>query len=151
MGVYFPGFAVQFFGYCLPTDFQLKLITHYSNVRPYCKVQDGIAILVHLTINIFSKQHYNKVISKAQAALDRQKIDDNRTHNLSYYGDYFLKHESQGTAHLSVLAENGDAVSATNTVNYGYVLKEDIFSLCTYFSPSFYEVYRSNGILSFPL
>ncbi len=61
---------------------------------------------------------YQKVISKAQATKDRQKIDDSKTHNTSYYGDFFSKTEDQGTTHVSVLAENGDAAAATDTVNY---------------------------------
>ena len=61
------------------------------------------------------------MISKAQAELDRLKINDAKTQNLSYYGDYFAKTGDRGTTHVSVLAENGDAVAATDTINYALV------------------------------
>lgn len=48
----------------------------------------------------------------------RQNIWDNKTFNDStYYGDFYLNSSQQGTTHLSVIAENGDAVSATMTIN----------------------------------
>ncbi|XP_065664047.1 glutathione hydrolase 1 proenzyme isoform X2 [Hydra vulgaris] len=46
----------------------------------------------------------------------RNKIWLNSTHPPSYYGGSFGK-DDFGTTHLSVLAENGDAVSCTNTIN----------------------------------
>lgn len=49
----------------------------------------------------------------------RKKIDDRRTHNeLGYYGDHFSATEDHGTAHISILAPNGDAISVTGTVNF---------------------------------
>lgn len=49
----------------------------------------------------------------------RAKIFDNKTFSDPQYygGDYALK-EDHGTAHISVLAPNGDAVSVTSTINY---------------------------------
>ncbi|XP_053694328.1 glutathione hydrolase 1 proenzyme-like [Sabethes cyaneus] len=53
------------------------------------------------------------------AALVRSKIVDNQTFSeYTYYGAEFASIEDQGTAHVSVLAPNGDAVSATGTINY---------------------------------
>ena len=47
----------------------------------------------------------------------RQKIQDNRTHdNVSYYAQFYSDADF-GTTHLAVLAPNGDAVSATTTIN----------------------------------
>ncbi|KFB46134.1 hypothetical protein ZHAS_00014190 [Anopheles sinensis] len=48
-----------------------------------------------------------------------QLIDDEQTHNdFAYYGAKFADVEDKGTAHVCVLAPNGDAVSATSTINY---------------------------------
>ena len=52
-----------------------------------------------------------------------KKIRENRltlneTHKPSYYGGYWGKNDV-GTSHTSLLAENGDAVSSTVTINYG--------------------------------
>ena len=50
------------------------------------------------------------------------RITDNTTHDSEYYkypSDYSgnTAHD-HGTTHLSILAENGDAVSCTNSINY---------------------------------
>uniref|UniRef100_A0A182MZ66 Gamma-glutamyltransferase n=1 Tax=Anopheles dirus TaxID=7168 RepID=A0A182MZ66_9DIPT len=48
-------------------------------------------------------------------------INDERTHaDFAYYGAEFADVEDKGTAHICVLAPNGDAVSATSTINYLY-------------------------------
>ncbi|XP_058811683.1 glutathione hydrolase 1 proenzyme-like [Topomyia yanbarensis] len=57
--------------------------------------------------------------SDSYATYVRSKIDDNRTFtDYRHYGAEFANTEDQGTAHVSVLAANGDAVSATSTINY---------------------------------
>lgn len=49
----------------------------------------------------------------------RKRIDDTRTHNEpGYYGEHFASPDDHGTAHISVLAPNGDAISSTGTINY---------------------------------
>ncbi|XP_053667022.1 scoloptoxin SSD14 [Anopheles marshallii] len=46
-------------------------------------------------------------------------ISDERTYNdFAHYGAEFADVEDKGTAHICVLAPNGDAVSATSTINY---------------------------------
>ena len=53
----------------------------------------------------------------------RSKINDDRTHdNVSYYAQFFSQADI-GTTHISVLAENGDAVSVTTTINFWLVLR----------------------------
>ncbi|GAB0087187.1 Gamma-glutamyltranspeptidase [Sergentomyia squamirostris] len=49
----------------------------------------------------------------------RSLIDDERTYNnFSHYGAEFSQKDDHGTAHISILAPNGDAVAATGTINY---------------------------------
>ena len=48
----------------------------------------------------------------------RQRIQDNSTHhNVSYYAQFY-SHADYGTTHVSVLAENGDAVAVTTSINF---------------------------------
>ena len=46
----------------------------------------------------------------------RAKISTDRTHNDSYY-NIQPSSDSMGTTHVSVLAEDGSAVSVTSTIN----------------------------------
>ncbi len=47
-----------------------------------------------------------------------RKINDSFTvNNASYYGADFYTPDDHGTAHISILAPNGDAVAVTSTVN----------------------------------
>ncbi|XP_026846685.1 glutathione hydrolase 1 proenzyme-like [Drosophila persimilis] len=61
---------------------------------------------------------YENLIDPSFAAQIRELILDDRTFtNMSYYGANFTNVPDHGTAHISVLAPNGDAISVTSTIN----------------------------------
>ncbi|KAH8295985.1 hypothetical protein KR018_008981, partial [Drosophila ironensis] len=61
---------------------------------------------------------YENLIDPAFAAEIRKLILDDRTfESMAYYGANFSNIEDHGTAHISVLAPNGDAISVTSTIN----------------------------------
>lgn len=48
----------------------------------------------------------------------RSKIEDDRTYqDFEHYGATFATPVDHGTAHISVVAPNGDAVAVTHTIN----------------------------------
>lgn len=62
------------------------------------------------------------MLSDQFAEFVRQQIDTRGDHPLSHYNLleslYHDKYKSMGTSHISVLAADGSAVSATSTINY---------------------------------
>ena len=70
---------------------------------------------------VFCLQLVDDLASSEYAWMIRQQIRDNWTsNNVTFYGADFSGRDDAGTAHLAVLAPNGDAVSVTSTVNYGF-------------------------------
>lgn len=61
-----------------------------------------------------------KLTSKSFANTIREKINDKKTwqNPLHYSSSISAGFEDHGTTHVSVLAQNGDAVSVTSTINY---------------------------------
>ena len=62
-----------------------------------------------------------KMTSKKWAYRKYQMINDNTTvNNPLYYGSDVLNPRDGGTAHLSIVASNGDAVAVTSTINLSF-------------------------------
>lgn len=57
---------------------------------------------------------------KSFADFIKSKISDTHTvnRNVTYYGANFISPEDHGTAHMNILAPNGDAISVTSTINF---------------------------------
>lgn len=67
---------------------------------------------------MFPHQLSAKIMSKEFAIETRNQIDDAKTNNnFSHYGASYSLVEDHGTAHINVLAANGDAVAVTSTIN----------------------------------
>lgn len=73
-------------------------------------------LLLYLTITTF--QLLTNLTSKEYAESIRMKISDNRTYqDPKHYGAVYYDKGDHGTAHISIIDQNGDAVSATSSIN----------------------------------
>ncbi|KAJ8313340.1 hypothetical protein KUTeg_009126 [Tegillarca granosa] len=62
-------------------------------------------------------QLVKNLTSRSYADMTRGKIWDNTTHGIDYYGPTFYDRFTKSTAHLSIVGNDGLAVSVTSTVN----------------------------------
>ena len=85
---------------------------HYSSVLK--KLRDKLVQSIYLFPQAVDGQLLNKTYAEI---IRKTKIKPDKTFQPKYYGGYYGK-EDFGTSHVSILAENGDAVSVTGTVNY---------------------------------
>lgn len=67
----------------------------------------------------FNFQILQNLTSPEYAEKVRLSINDSTTYNdATHYGADFYTQSDHGTAHISVLAPNGDAVAVTSTLNH---------------------------------
>lgn len=57
------------------------------------------------------------MISQEYADSLREQISDDLTHTFEYYKPAFLNEKDFGTTHISVIDEEGNACSATSSIN----------------------------------
>lgn len=73
-----------------------------------------------------NKEFEKKVeeIQKSSKAEElRKKINDSFTQKPGFYDPFFVNKEDKGTTHVSVIDKNGNAVAATDTINYAFGAK----------------------------
>lgn len=66
----------------------------------------------------FLSQLIQNLTSQSFADALREKISDSSTQPVNYYGPDFYLPDNHGTAHISVVSEDGSAVAATSTINH---------------------------------
>lgn len=82
----------------------------------------GFAKRSHLADVPFNASFLNEFTNISYANEIRSRIELNRTFNdFNHYGAEYTFKDDHGTAHVSVLAANGDAVSITSSINNVYV------------------------------
>ncbi|XP_064248708.1 glutathione hydrolase 5 proenzyme isoform X1 [Passer domesticus] len=107
-----------------------SLATPEEKVETYHQIAEalkfGNMLRPHMRDPAFSEAQVpvGTLLSEQFAESARQKIDARGDHPLSHYSllESLSKgsHRSMGTSHISVLAADGSAVSATSTINYPF-------------------------------
>uniref|UniRef100_A0A182SZG7 Gamma-glutamyltransferase n=1 Tax=Anopheles maculatus TaxID=74869 RepID=A0A182SZG7_9DIPT len=113
-------------------NFMLRILDGYTDMKPndsltWHRIVESMKFAYGLRTRIGDPVFTPEAVETIQNLTDphfatnirNKMIDDDRTHNdFVYYGAEFADVEDKGTAHICVLAPNGDAVSATSTINY---------------------------------
>ncbi|NXT78036.1 GGT5 hydrolase, partial [Zapornia atra] len=109
---------------------EASLATPKEKVETYHRIAEamkfGNMLKPHMSDPAFSEAQVTvgTVLSDKIAELARSRIDDRGDHPLSHYNllesIYNDRYKSKGTSHISVLAADGSAVSATSTINYPF-------------------------------
>uniref|UniRef100_A0A8C5T8F1 Glutathione hydrolase n=1 Tax=Malurus cyaneus samueli TaxID=2593467 RepID=A0A8C5T8F1_9PASS len=115
---------------------EASLATPEEKVETYHRIAEalkfGNMLRPHMSDPAFSEAKVNSMSGREENTLEmllkrnlaRQRIDARGDHSLSHYNLleslYNDKYESMGTSHISVLAADGSAVSATSTINYPF-------------------------------
>ncbi|NXW86548.1 GGT5 hydrolase, partial [Alopecoenas beccarii] len=109
---------------------EASLATPKEKVETYHRIAEalkfGNMLKSSMSDPAFSKAQVTvgTMLSDKIAELARSRIDDRGDHPLSHYNllesIYNHGYKSKGTSHISVLAADGSAVSATSTINYPF-------------------------------
>ncbi|NXT30944.1 GGT5 hydrolase, partial [Pelecanoides urinatrix] len=109
---------------------EASLKTPQEKVETYHRIAEalkfGNVLKPHMSDPAFSEAQVTvgTVLSDKIAELARSRIDDHGDHPLNHYNllesIYNHRYKSKGTSHISVLAADGSAVSATSTINYPF-------------------------------
>ncbi|XP_008630316.1 PREDICTED: gamma-glutamyltransferase 5 isoform X1 [Corvus brachyrhynchos] len=107
-----------------------SLATPEEKVETYHRIAEalkfGNMLRHHMSDPAFSEaqEPVETMLSDQFAGFVRQQIDTRGDHPLSHYNLleslYNNNYKSMGTSHISVLAADGSAVSATSTINYPF-------------------------------
>ena len=86
----------------------LWLQVSFHSVFETYQARTPFAVILQLMRNLTSDEY---------AEYTRSRITDDMTHDVEYYDPAFELVEDSGTAHASILAADGSAVSVTGTIN----------------------------------
>uniref|UniRef100_A0A8C0IAZ0 Gamma-glutamyltransferase 5 n=1 Tax=Bubo bubo TaxID=30461 RepID=A0A8C0IAZ0_BUBBB len=109
---------------------EASLATPEEKVETYHRIAEalkfGNMLKPHMSDPAFSEAQVavGNMLSDEIADLVRSRIDTRGDHPLNHYNLfeslYNSRYKSKGTSHISVLAADGSAVSATSTINYPF-------------------------------
>ncbi|VDK88157.1 unnamed protein product [Dibothriocephalus latus] len=75
----------------------------------------------HLSDEAFLSENAKKLLKQLQTLQFADKLQsmivDEHTQDINYYGSVWSTGNQEGTSHISILADNGDAVAVTSTIN----------------------------------